>query len=58
MGTSERYRSRKYALAVASMFGLHLALFTQHIDGGEYVTGLGLILGLYGASNVMEQRRD
>ena len=51
-----KYRSRKYSLAVAAMFGIHAGLFTQFIGGSEYIAGLGLVLGLYGASNVMDKK--
>lgn len=51
----DKYRSRKYAIAVTSMLGIHVALFSGFIGGSEYITGLGLIIGLYGASNIGEK---
>lgn len=53
---NDKYRSRKYALAVISMFGLHTALFTNYIGGSEYIAGLSLVLGLYATANVMDKK--
>lgn len=52
-----KFSSRKFAIAVAILYALTTALFTGFISGGEYITGITLILGLYGASNVAEKFR-
>ena len=48
----DRYRSRKFMLAAAFTISSIVAVFTAVISGGEYLGAMGLILGLYGASNV------
>lgn len=50
-----KYRSRKFGLAIASFIVSSVGLFSGHLAGGEFVSLVGLILGLYGASNVGEK---
>lgn len=52
-----KFNSRKFALAIAILHVITAALFTNFISGGEFITGITLILGLYGASNVAEKFR-
>ena len=51
----DRYRSRKFALAVASLLISAAALFSKHIASGEWIAAITIVLGLYGASNVLEK---
>jgi len=53
---SREYKSRK--LWLASFFSCvgTVALFTDKLNGNEFVMLSGLILGLYGAANVMSKK--
>lgn len=48
--------SRKFLLTVFFACTGAVALFTGQMDGGTYVALATLILGVYGASNVMDKR--
>lgn len=50
--TDDRYRSRKFRLAVGCLLISAIALFTGFVTGAEWVTVVSLVIGLYGASNV------
>lgn len=52
----EDYASRKFLLACLFSVSGTLALFLGHMDGPTYVALATLVLGTYGASNVMEKR--
>lgn len=52
----DKFRSRKYALAVSSLFAITAGLFTGFITGGEYIAGITSILGMYGAANVWDKK--
>lgn len=52
----EKYRSRKFLLAVFFAVTGTLALFVGKIDGAVWVSMVGLVLGLYGAANVAYER--
>ena len=51
----DKFRSRKYAIASASLFAVTSGLFTGYISGGEFIAGITLILGLYGVANVVQK---
>jgi len=51
-----RFRSRKFILAAASLAVSAYALVAGIIDGNAWFLCIGVILGLYGTSNVMEKR--
>lgn len=53
---NEKFRSRKFALATASLLIASTALFMGHISGGEWVAAVTLILGLYGTANVADKK--
>lgn len=52
-----KYRSRKFFLACFSLITSAVGLFWGILDGGTWVAALSLVLGLYGAANVMEKRQ-
>ena len=47
---------RKFTLAMSIYFSSTIALFTEYLGGGEYVALCTLLMGTYGAANVMEKR--
>lgn len=49
-----RYRSRKYTLAIFFALANTVALFFGYMNDSQYVLGQGVILGMYGAANVMK----
>lgn len=51
-----KYRSRKFLLAAFFTGTGMIALFTGHLTGGEWISLAGLIVGLYGASDVADQK--
>ena len=53
-----KYKSRKFGLAVFFALTSTMALFTNYLGGGEYIGLVGLILGLYSGSNVMDKRGE
>lgn len=56
LALDDKYRSRKLALAVYfSVIGT-IALFTDKVSGDQFVFLAGVVLGMYGAANVMEKR--
>ena len=50
------FTSRKFALAAVAMLASVLALFLDKIGGGEWIGAIGVILGLYGGANIMENK--
>ena len=52
-----RYRSRKFFLAAVSLACSAVGLFMGMIDGNAWFLSIGVILGLYGAANVMEKKQ-
>ncbi len=56
MNTQERFKSRKFALAVAIQLTSIIALFTGHLGGGEFIGVSATVLGLYGGANVLSER--
>ena len=52
----DRYRSRKFTLAVSSLCMTGVGLYMGFIGGGEFVAAITVILGLYGAANVMDKK--
>ena len=51
-------KSRKFILAMMAMSASIVALFLGTIDGGTWVAALSLILGLYGAANVVQRTKE
>ena len=49
--------SRKFLLAAFAMLCSAYGLFAGFIDGGTWVASISLVLGLYGAANVVEHRQ-
>ena len=52
------YASRKFILAAVAMAVSSIAVLMETIDGNAWFLSIGVILGLYGASNVMEKKND
>jgi hypothetical protein len=50
--TQALYRQRKYNLALMFTFALIIAVFVGVISGAEFITGAGIVMAAYGASNV------
>lgn len=44
--------SRKFIVAMACWGSTSLLCAAGLVDGGQYVTAVGLIVGLYGTSNI------
>ena len=55
---NDKFRSRKFGLAVACLGLSFLALGLGWVEGSSWVPLVGLILGLYGAANVGEAAVD
>ena len=53
---SSRYKSRKFLLAVSAQLCAHLALWFSQISPELWVQTQALILGMYGAADVAEQK--
>lgn len=51
------YRSRKFILSGAALIWSGYGLSQNWLDGGTWVAALSLILGLYGAANIMEKKQ-
>ncbi len=54
--SDDRYRSRKFRLALFASVVASIALFTIDFSGTTWVTAQSIILGLYGAANVGEKK--
>lgn len=52
LNLKEKFLSRKFIMGAVSLAALLTFLPTGLLTGGEFLTGLGLVLGLYGTSNV------
>lgn len=46
---------RKFAVALCCWASTSLLCLAGLLNGGEYVTSLGLIVGLYGAANTISK---
>jgi hypothetical protein len=51
-----RFRSRKFLLAVAFTTTGVVGLFADKIGGGEFIGLAGVVLGLYGTASVVEAK--
>jgi|GEM_PF-1841259 len=51
-----RYASRKFLLALMFALALIAGLFTGHISGGEFISGMTIITGLYAAADVTQDQ--
>jgi hypothetical protein len=47
---------RKFALAMLFSITIIVALFTGFLTGGEFIMGMGTLLGLYAAANVAQRQ--
>ena len=54
---SDKYRSRKFILAVFFSLASTVGLYFGHITDSNYVMIIGLVLGLYGGSNLMANNK-
>ena len=48
----EKFRSRKFLLALMSLITGIGALFSSLFTGSEFIALVGVVLGLYGGANV------
>lgn len=48
--------SRKFILSAFAAAVAAVALFTGHMNAGEWITAMGAILGIYGTANVASKR--
>ena len=48
------YRSRKFFLAVSAQYQAFVGLGLGWLEAGSFVAVTGLVVGLYGAANVVE----
>jgi len=51
-----KFRSRKFILAMIYTIAGIIALFMGYITGGTFLGLVGLVLGLYGFTNNMDKR--
>jgi uncharacterized membrane protein YccF (DUF307 family) len=56
MKIEEKYRSRKFLLALIASIVSSIALFTIDFSGATWVSAQSIILGLYGAANVTNKK--
>jgi hypothetical protein len=54
--TQLRYTSRKFLLALLALSIGTVALFTEYLDGAQFVTLVSIVLGLYGTAQVVDKR--
>jgi len=52
----EKYRSRKFLLALLASIVSSIALFTIDFSGATWVSAQSIILGLYGVANVTNKK--
>lgn len=53
-----RYKSRKFIVAAFFAASGTCLLISGHLDGTQWVTLAGLVLGLYGGANALDSRHD
>ena len=51
-----KYKSRKFCLCVAAFISVVVGLFTNFLNGSEFIAGVTLCLTSYGLQNVMEKK--
>ena len=56
MEIDEKYKSRKFLLALLASIVSSIALFTIDFSGATWVSARSIILGLYGAANVTNKK--
>lgn len=54
--SGSRYASRKFILALMFAVALIVGLFTGHVSGGEFISGVTIITGLYAAADVTQDQ--
>ncbi len=52
--TDSKFRSRKFQIACFCIGISAISLFSGYLTGAEWLTAVGLVLGLYGGANVAE----
>ena len=57
MNPENKYRSRKFLLAVFAMAVSAYALIGGIIDGNAWFMSIGAVLGLYGGTSVWEKKQ-
>lgn len=55
---NDKYTSRKFLIAVFFSLASTVGLYFGHITDSNYVVIVGLVLGLYGGSNVMAKGKN
>lgn len=50
------FRQRKFTLALLFTLSTIAALFTGHLDGGQFIAVQSSIMGIYGVSNVADKQ--
>lgn len=58
MKIEAKYSSRKFLLALIASIVSSIALFTIDFSGATWVSAQSIILGLYGAANVVNKKVD
>lgn len=53
-----KFGGRKFTLALIAMLASVGGLFNGNITGNEWFLVIGVILGLYGAANVMQRKAE
>ena len=56
MEIDEKYKSRKFLLALLASIVSSIALFTIDFSGTTWVSAQSIILGLYGVANVTNKK--
>ncbi len=56
MEIDEKYKSRKFLLALLASIVSSIALFTIDFSGATWVSAQSIILGLYGVANVTNKK--
>ena len=51
-----RYASRKFLLALMFAVALIVALFSGHVSGGEFISGMTIVTSLYAAADVAQDQ--
>lgn len=53
-----RFASRKFLLTLMVLLAVIVGLFTKYLTGMEFLSGASLVLAMYKATNVMDQRMN
>lgn len=58
MGILKNYSSRKFLVICIGIAEITIALYTNYITGGEFVTGLVSLIGLYLGANTLTTKME